>query len=242
MRYFLLAGVALVLGCPVQATNPNAPEAPGFDPCTIGVYDDRDHWFCPDDGWPWGETLRGRLVGTPGIFGGTELEDGNVVEFRPEDGSGPHSARFLAHFFLGGNQVVWWDETEEEAPLVDLTVSAPCTDVGLHYFEVTTPEGVLLVAGGSAPNWSGSSLSISAEGTSDRCAEPVPCDCWDGCLPAPVEVADDDVTIALLATERTRLQDQHIVVLESWVASGTGQCTEAPERRQRWIVYSDSPW
>lgn len=231
----LFAALALA-GCTVPGEiNPNAPEAPGFEPCALGLAadDDRDFTLCPASDFPFGEDLRGRFLGGPAVFGSP-----NEVEFEVEGSGETYTVSFYAHFDVGGLDTLFWNE--DAPPLVDLRVEAPCDQVDDHVWEVFSTDGALIAAGGSVASWMGGGLSLEGQDASDRCNEALDCDCFSSCRPAALRI-DGGVSAELLAGERTNIDGYELRVFESWVGDGASSCPEVEQRRQRWLLIEEAP-
>ena len=248
MRRFTVIAVSLVVlaGDPEPEPEPTAPELPGFDSCVIEQRPDVGLTVCPeDDDFPWGEALPGRIVGTPAVFG-----DPSEVALHVEGSDAVWLLQATAHYSLAFEAADWTADTLEEAPLIELTVAAACSDREGHWFAVRDlVTSRLLAAGGTSAVATPAGWAVDADTAStSRCAldDARSCSCWGTCSAKAVRFTSPSGTeLALYPSERSLLDGMfHALVFDASVAAGepSGEvgCEDAPAEVQRWAITLDA--
>ncbi len=238
-RPLLLVLIALVLaGCPpLPDPNPRAVEPPGFSPCTPNERAiSLAYALCAADAdFPYETTLDGSVT----------RRDGGMLLLETE-ASGSWRLSLDADPASLDEGPDWIGTTEDPAPPVSLTISAPCVDEGEHWFEVTRG-GRLLVAGGSA-TFAEPQGGVWAVGRSPRqdiltsqCeSELRSCECWEQCYAIPVGFKYDGRFLAeLYPAERTKRGTYDAIVFEAWRGVGEPTCDGARPEEGRWLILGD---
>ncbi len=233
-----LVSLALTAGCPSPDPEPLGDTLPGFAPCRAEHQTDTPYEVCPlDEQFPYDEWVPGVIEGNPGLF-----SDPTTVVLRGEDGLNWNLST-VAHFSLSFDGNRWSSDTLDEAPQIELRVSAPCGSLD-HWFAIrSAASGFLLVAGGVSPTASIGDWTVDASIVGDECPEPVTdCPCAEQCFVDPIRFSSSavDLDLDLYPSERSLVPgSHHALAFSRWTADGPSTCDDERSSGQRWLLLGE---
>ena len=233
-RVLVCAGATVVFaGCPKPDSNVLGDTMPGFEPCRASHLDEVLYDICPDDPqFPYDEWVSGVVEGEPGESGESEP----VILLANSGDSWTLEA--VADSGVADEGDVWFDRNAEDAPEVEVRVSAPCGDP-THWFAVrSATTGIVLAAGGVAAEASWDDWSIDATVVDTRCGEPVTsCPCSERCIVNAIRFSRPSGALDLFPTERSLIDDAYrAMTFERWTAEGASTCEDGRDSGQRWLI------